>query len=210
MDEGRPNILLMGDSHAAHLWQALATANPEVNFLEAAGASCKPVPATGRTRWCRDLVDFIYRDFLPAHRLDGLLLSADWRQSDLPQLSALLERLRPLVPRVTVLGPIVEYDAPLPRLLAQSSVMGDPGLVARHRLAAQPALDLAMKRSLAGSGTAYISLYRTLCAQEACTIWAAPDVPLQFDNNHLTADGARLVAASIRPALLRAMIVGAN
>ena len=42
LDPKRPNYLLVGDSHAAHLWFGLSSAMPEVNLMQATASACRP------------------------------------------------------------------------------------------------------------------------------------------------------------------------
>src|SRR5262249_17443149 len=36
----RKNVLVMGDSHAAHLWMGLHEARPDINFMQATASGC--------------------------------------------------------------------------------------------------------------------------------------------------------------------------
>ena len=54
----KPNYLLIGDSHAAHLWYGLSTVFPNINFSQATASECKPL-LTSRTSsdaFCRNLL----------------------------------------------------------------------------------------------------------------------------------------------------------
>ena len=46
-DPARPNYLLVGDSHAAHLWSGLSSAMPEVNVMQATASLCRPAVMAG-------------------------------------------------------------------------------------------------------------------------------------------------------------------
>ena len=46
-DPARPNYLLVGDSHAAHLWSGLSLAMPEVNLMQATASLCRPAIMAG-------------------------------------------------------------------------------------------------------------------------------------------------------------------
>ena len=43
LKQNSPNYLILGDSHAAHLWSGLQATYPTINFLQATGAGCTPV-----------------------------------------------------------------------------------------------------------------------------------------------------------------------
>ncbi len=79
-DPKRPNYLLVGDSHAAHLWFGLSSAMPEVNIMQATASACRPAVEPVSlldTRACPRLMQFVFNDFLveqqgrqgPARRL---------------------------------------------------------------------------------------------------------------------------------------------
>ena len=46
-DLERPNYLLLGDSHAAHLWLGLSSALSDVNVMQASASMCRPAVSAG-------------------------------------------------------------------------------------------------------------------------------------------------------------------
>jgi hypothetical protein len=101
---------------------------------------------------------------------------------------------------VMVFGPVAEYDAPLPRLLAYSIAWNKPDLASRHRLALSPVMDLQMQNMAASTWHApYISLYQAICGGASCIEFAdaAHDVPLMRDADHLTEEGSMLVTQGL-------------
>jgi len=97
---------------------------------------------------------------------------------------------------VIVFGPVPEYDAPLPRLLAYSIAWHEPGLANRHRVASREVVDAQMQ-SLASSTwhVPYISLYQAICNGEDCVEYtdAAKQVPIMNDEVHLNEFGSALI-----------------
>ena len=128
----RKNFLLLGDSHAAHFWSALQALHPDINFMQATASGCSGMRGSLGAKRCTNLFAFVFDRFLPAHHLDAILLDNRWLTHDLPELQKTVAYVRPFANRIVVLGPIVEYDQPLPRLLARSIRQNDPGLPARH------------------------------------------------------------------------------
>ena len=66
LDGKRPNYLLVGDSHAAHLWFGLSTAMPEVNLMQATASACRPAVERVSlldSRACPKLMRFVFDDF---------------------------------------------------------------------------------------------------------------------------------------------------
>ena len=93
-DAKRPNYLLVGDSHAAHLWSGLSAAMPAVNIMQATASACRPsaLPVTRLdTRACPRLMQFVFSDFLVNNRVDKILLAASWKDEDIPALSETIE-----------------------------------------------------------------------------------------------------------------------
>lgn len=197
LSKHKPNYALIGDSHAAHIYPGLAQ-NRGINVLQATASGCKPTDGAPGEKRCTDLVSFMFNDFLPRHHVDGIVLSGRWQASDIPRLLKTVGKLKPYADRIVILGPIVEYDRALPRLLAQAMYDGDSALPARHHRDEPRDVDRRMRQALANSGVTYISMYDAVCPKGGCTLWTADNNPLQFDYGHMTAAGSRLILARIR------------
>lgn len=189
IDPKRRNVLLLGDSHAAHLWTALRDGWPATNFLQATASGCMPLLGTTGAARCTAMMADMLHDFLPAHHLDGVILSGFWEPSDIAALKATIVYLKPLVGEITVFGPIIRYDEPLATLLAKSMLHGDLAQVKAHEVDAIPALDAKMQKEIAPLAN-YVSIYQAMCPGGACQLFAAPGVPMQFDYHHLTRQGS--------------------
>jgi hypothetical protein len=205
-DPSRPNYLLVGDSHAAHLWSGLSQAMPEFNIMQATASLCRPAATAGSrydTPMCRAMMEFVFDDFLAHTRLDGVLLAASWKDEDLPFLSATLQFLKSKRIEVTVLGPIVEYDAALPRLLVDGILHDAPAHASAKRTPGIRERDLAMKQMVTAAGATYLSVYDAMCRDDRCDEFATGDIPMQFDAGHLTAEGAVEVGRRLSVAFAR-------
>jgi peptidoglycan/LPS O-acetylase OafA/YrhL len=192
-DPKRPNYLLVGDSHAAHLWFGLHSAMPDVNIMQASVGACRPViePVSMLdTRACPKLMQFVFNDFLANHKVDKVLLAASWKDEDIPALSNTLDLLKLKGIDVTVLGPIVEYDSPLPRLLADAILHNKPSTASAMRTPGIHERDQALSRIVTAKGASYISVYDQVCHNGRCDEFAEGDIPMQFDAGHLTAQGS--------------------
>ena len=204
LDRTRPNYLLVGDSHAAHLWFGLSSAMPDVNVMQATASACRPavMPVSLLdTRACPKLMQFVFNDFLANNKVDKVLLSASWKDEDIPGLVDTLDALKSRGLDVTVLGPIVEYDGALPRLLVDGIMRNRP-VAQGMRTSGIWERDQAMRRIVTSRGAAYLSVYDSVCRDGRCDEFAEGDIPLQFDAGHLTAEGsvevARRLSASFR------------
>jgi peptidoglycan/LPS O-acetylase OafA/YrhL len=204
LDPGRPNYLLVGDSHAAHLWFGLSSSMPDINILQATAGACRPaIPAASSldTRACPRLMQFVFERFLHENKVDRILLAASWKDEDIPDLSKTLDLLESMGLDVVVLGPIVEYDAALPRLLANEILYKAPSAARDGRTPGIRERDLALGRLVKAKGATYVSVYDSVCPNGTCDEFTSGDVPMQFDAGHLTAQGSVEVARRLIGAL---------
>jgi peptidoglycan/LPS O-acetylase OafA/YrhL len=193
IDARRPNYLLVGDSHAAHLGLGLSVAMPDVHLMQASASACRPAlqpEGLVDTRACPRLMRLVFDDFLKTHHIDKVLLAASWKDEDLPALAGTIDTLERRGLNVVVLGPIVEYDAALPRLLAEQILRGNADAAQRMRTDGIRERDHAMRKMVTARGANYLSVYDAVCRDERCQEFATADVPMQFDAGHLTAEGS--------------------
>ena len=195
----KPNVLLVGDSHAAHLWYGLKTEFPGANVMQATSTGCKPLLGTRGEKTCIELIEMALGSFLQSNRPDVIILSARWIESDVPDVERTLKALVGKASQIVVLGPIVEYAMPLPRLLAQVSGGRDPALLLDARLAEQAKTDRDLGAAVRASRAEYVSTYRMLCNDEAAPCRTVVDgVPIQWDYGHLTAQGSQFLARKLK------------
>jgi len=209
---GRPNYLLIGDSHAAALSSGLRQAFPDANVLQLSGVGCPPTiklqPAASEA--CSGLNHLAFEEIPKTRKITKAWLVARWNVGRLGQgpgwnrdwladLLQTVEELRRHGIDPIVIGPMPEYAARLPRLLAKSIEAGDHALVARSVTPDSLTLDRQMADFSRQHGIAYVSLAETVCSgpERSCMTYAAPGVPLLFDSDHLTDIGAALVAEKI-------------
>jgi peptidoglycan/LPS O-acetylase OafA/YrhL len=196
---GKPNILLVGDSHAADLWYGLKTEFPNAHVMQATSTGCKPVLGTRGEKTCVDLMEMALGPFLQSSRPDVIILSARWIAGDIPDVRRTLTALAGKAGQVVVLGPIAEYSMPLPRLLAQVSAGRDPALLVEARLPEQEKTDRDLGAAVRASEAGYVSIYRMLCSSDGAPCQTiTSNVPIQWDYGHLTAQGSQFVARKLR------------
>jgi peptidoglycan/LPS O-acetylase OafA/YrhL len=200
-----PNFLIVGDSHAAHLWSGLQATYPTVNFLQATGAGCTPVlNGKSRNAACDQMVHYIFQQFLPRTKLDGIIISARWEASNeiLSSLISTANFARNYTDRVVVFGRIAEYDQALPRIMARAIASNKSEIESAnsHRTGPSQDIDQRFSAALEATPIEYVSVYRAIC-NRACEIWATQKAPLQFDNDHLTCEGSIELAKKVGPQL---------
>ncbi len=195
----RQNYLLLGDSHSAMLWSALSSSLPDVNVMQATSWGCEasldPV-----MRDCRKMMHYIFEDYLPTHPVQKVFIAGRWTDKDIGPLTEVIAWARDHHLPVTVFGPMPEYDAPLPRLLAYSVAWNNPKLASEHRVANIGPLDEKMQNlALNTWHVPYVSLYREICGSQGCIEYAdaARTIPLMYDTDHLNFAGAETVVRDL-------------
>ncbi|SNT43308.1 Peptidoglycan/LPS O-acetylase OafA/YrhL, contains acyltransferase and SGNH-hydrolase domains [Granulicella rosea] len=206
LDPQRKNVLLMGDSHAAAAWAALSADIAPANLLQATASNCKPFLLKGARTDCAQLMAYVFGQFLPRNKVDAIVVTARWKDSDLVELAHLADWAHKNNTPLIVLGPAVEYDAPLPVLLAYGIRAHDAGLANKHRITLIDGLDKQMQTDAANLWhVPYISLVNATCTAGTC-VETVPEhgaaggdsVPMLFDHDHYTQTGAAYIFACLR------------
>jgi peptidoglycan/LPS O-acetylase OafA/YrhL len=196
-DPGEGTILLIGDSHAAHFWSALTSELPQYSVLQATASGCKPTVHAEGARRCRRMMDYIFNGYLATHNVDLLVISASWAAEDAAAVAETVEWARARGVDLIVFGPSVSYDAPLPLLLAREMQLGDPDFASEHRLNYVRVADRALARAAAAHRGRYVSTYDLMCPRGVCREFVGDGVPIQYDRDHLTEEGARYVVRQL-------------
>jgi peptidoglycan/LPS O-acetylase OafA/YrhL len=202
---GKKHYLLLGDSHAADLWSGLSRVFPELDLSQATVAACPPI--FNEPQWtsglCREMMNFIFHDYLAHHRVDTLVLSAEWFTFEPPEIERVVNWSHDRGIEVVVIGPRPEFNTPLPFLVAKDISL-DPDALTRKltplMTSAQADLDRTLK-DLAQNRwhIRYISYFSDVCEPRGgCPVLATPDIPMYFDQSHFTIPGSVLFAQAIR------------
>ena len=199
-DPKKPDWLLIGDSHAAHLWSGLSAANPDINVMQVTSSGCEITLTKDPVERdvCNRMSALVYGDLLVNNRPDGVILAGRWWDKDLPRLTETLDWFKAHDIPVILVGPIPQYSDDLTRLLILSWRFNDPGLPARRRLDWPKGVDADLRKLTRDKGVPYISLYDLLCDAKDCTMLVDATTPLQWDYGHMTPEGSRYVAGLMR------------
>lgn len=195
---GLKTYLLLGDSHAAHHYDGLKHIVPGENLMQATASGCEP--QYGRyssQRWCGPLMRYMFEEYLPSNPPDVLILAADWNTASAGPLAETLAWAKSRGIETAVIGPTLEYSAPLPVLLAEEVRRSDPALAARHVQPGTRRLDRALKQMVEDLGVRYVSIIDAFCTRGVCPELTPKGEPIYFDEDHFTHDGAHFVAASL-------------
>jgi peptidoglycan/LPS O-acetylase OafA/YrhL len=201
-----PNVLLIGDSHAAQLWWGLSNTYRGINFMQATASGCLPTveQAIRSNPNCTTLMKNIYSDFLATHRVDQVLIAGRWESGDLDRLRATLTWFKNRSINVVLFGPMLQYDTSFPRLLAKSIQLNEPSFADQHRVREFELLDADMSKMSESLNVSYVSFFDVLCGDRHCVEYAQ-SAPLLSDSSHFTPEGSILFATRLRDSELGAI-----
>jgi len=193
----KPQVLLMGDSHAANLAEALSLyRGQDVNLLQASAVGCRPVNGGAGLPHCVALMDFVFQKWLPIHhgQVQELILAGRWEFADLGKLAETVRKASASgVKKITILGPRPEYYVSVPLILAYEDITG---WRLRDRLLKRDRFDLDKTMAATfSSSTSYVSTMDIFCTP-VCEV-VLRGQPIYFDRNHLTAQGAAYMLSRV-------------
>lgn len=193
---GRPNILLMGDSHAAQFSLALRQRFAGAHLVQATAAGCRPLLHGKGLPRCRALAEATLGRADLSH-MELVVLAGRWLPQEVPELVETARYLGSRAPHVVVMGPMVEYDVDLPRLLTLSLMRQDRALPQGFVLRDRIDLDGTIRQALRGLPVTYVSMVARECGTAAgpCRTVTTDGAPIHFDHSHLTQSAAREVVA---------------
>ena len=196
----KPNVLVIGDSHAASFFKPLKEAFPGVEFSTFAANSCGFIEAhiEPQHKACRALMAYIDNS-AQVEKFDSVVLI---RRISNPKhardYAIFVENFAQKfnVP-VTVIGPVPFYQPNLPTLYAAHMDKPPERLDRIFDAAIDPYVMAAEKkigRALKGkAGIRYISPIDTLCPRgnRTCLHYTPAGRPILIDNSHMSPDGVR-------------------
>lgn len=199
---GKINLLLWGDSHAAHYAYGLREAGKkfDIGFLQSTYAGCAPIPfRVSNSSSCREFGAKISALAMKPE-FDAIVLSANWTgyPGILPELSQITHDFTRAGKLVILIGPSVEFNRSLPVMLAglQPGIAAFNEPMAKWLSRAAIDLDHQMRVVFAGlPGVLYVSPISEACTNDVCPIVVGNGVPLTWDSTHLTAEGSLLVSS---------------
>lgn len=203
LSETKHNYLLLGDSHAAHLRYGLVANFPHINILQANASGCKLLlNAKGAPR-CTDMAHYVLNEYLPRHKIDGVILSGRWEKADFDDLLKTVDYLKQFVDEVIVFGPTVEYIKPLPVILAQSKGAFAKGILKESQflMAEKFTISSRLSEILKPTGVSYADMTSAICSEGVCRTMTAENEPMSFDYGHFTLSGSKTVVANLKPYL---------
>jgi peptidoglycan/LPS O-acetylase OafA/YrhL len=197
------SVLIWGDSFAASLIPGIRESlAPGASLQQLTAAGCAPITsAVEDPRWphcvaINRYIDRYVRQALPR----TVILSARWNMhSDIDRVSSTIGELRRAgVPRIVVVGSLIQFEQPLPRLLLQSLHVNQT-LPRRIRVPSLPALrviDSTLRHAAKLGGAEFVAPLDVQCSPEGClaTLDGTAASVTTWDEGHLTLAGSRFVA----------------
>lgn len=197
----KENYLLIGDSHASALWFGLSHSLLHAKILQSTSANrCFfDVKDAAEKTPCDLLRNYTFNTALPAMHINGVILTQRWESiHDLNEFKETFQWFQDHKIPLIVVGPVPEYDVPLPLLLGTSIRENDHALMERHRTKITKALDKWLDENASVYHYTYLSPYTVICPNDICTPYADEQktIPLLGDTDHLTNAGASLLVGT--------------
>lgn len=192
LDDDKPNVVVLGDSHAAQYWRAIALRYPEYNVLQATASGCRPILPTRGAKRCTDIVEYVLGPLAETGRLSRIVLAGRWTSHEVERVAATVRALRERDIPVSVIGPVPEYEGDFPLLMAramQSHVSSMKSLMVKGR----QSVDAALRPAVEAAGGQYVSVFDIECPNGNCVYLTEEGVPFHFDYGHLTLEASRYV-----------------
>lgn len=196
----RQSVLLIGDSHASHLYPGLqARFGEKLNIIQRTAGGCPPMfnSATDVTNdLCKDVNQYI-QQFIAQNGPQIVILSANWLFYRPDELSQTIHTLKSEgIRKIVVVGPVPQWrDSLIKQLFLRFSKTGvaevpfktSQGLNSRVFEVDRQIADIA-----ASMKVDYVSPYQLLCDAEGCLTryGSSLDTLMTWDYGHLTNGGS--------------------
>lgn len=206
--DGRPLVVLWGDSHAAMFYAGLrAAGGGRFRIAQFTRSGCRPFFDVGPPI-CRSGNDAVMRRIETMHP-DSVILFANWKHVRFNGAQEMLQQLEPTiialkragVPRIVVMGPAPAWQGKLPidliKLYDRRPFLHVPSRMRFGLEAVSIDLDATLRATLGTrNDLQYFSVLLTLCDVRGCMTYVGddPNVLTTWDYGHLTEPAAQYVA----------------
>jgi len=197
LEKNMENILLVGDSHAAHLSQSLREdlEAKNVHLLQASVSGCLPLLQPEGESRCEEIIHYVYDDFIQknAEEIDGILISANWCSQptdDVVQdLRKTLKHLEKWNIPALIIGQNETYTIPYTSIAAREFEYGlsiSDQYITEKSAVMNDTLRVAFKDD-------YVDIFALASVPKL----SKNDEPYMMDQNHYTKYGADFVSERI-------------
>jgi len=202
-DKDKKNYLLIGDSHAAHYYSAMASLLKKNETLsQVTSSACLPIfPFKWGAKKCIDLHRWALNSLIKEKHFDVIILSiANLNRTTNLEIKQTISHMLKYTNKVVILGPSMKYKQSLLRLLVELPEGHDSSMIYKNTSDYEYTLNIdnTMKNFLQMDRLEYISTLKVLCKdEEGCRTLTPRGVPMYFDRDHFTEDGARFMLKQV-------------
>jgi len=107
------NILLIGDSHAAHYYSALVSTFHGSNVSQVNASGCRPIFDPNGDSGCELLFDYVIREYVSRGVFDIVVLAGRWKAYEYRRYMETVDVLLESGSLVYFIGPTIEYRKPV-------------------------------------------------------------------------------------------------
>ena len=190
----RRNVLLIGDSTAAHYSEPIRSRYPTVNLLQATASGCLPLRNGLGKPSCVAVVKAGF-DKAMSGDVQEVIIAGLWDEGALGPLVPTVQSLRARGVAVLVIGPPIMWDNPFPKILARAILQKELDGVDAYRTTRYDTLDAQMRGAMLRVGARYVSPRAMVCPHEKCLTLTRNGEPAFFDAVHYTFPGAHEIFA---------------
>jgi peptidoglycan/LPS O-acetylase OafA/YrhL len=201
------NILLWGDSHAAHLYPGYQLKYGHSNqIIQRTAGLCPPILGVNfkQMAHCKEMNDAVF-DEIKQHKPEKVVLAANWTK-DKYNWQGIETTIRSLkaegVSNIDLVGPVPHWDYPLAKLLRKYIMNHQPmdQVPDRLKYGLNPKaleLDSSMKEFSDRMHIHYISVTGILCNSDGCITRTGMSIDslTAWDNDHLTKTGSEFLVS---------------
>lgn len=195
---GRLRIVVVGDSHAANVNQALSVAYPDITFIPFIDGGCVPISKRYQRRdsVCGSAV-LGAMAYVESHPVDMVLLSSRWVGS-FEEIAPDLVHYKRHVGKVALIGPSLTFKKDVYRILSDYRPGTDfDAHVQDSFLQRNVELNAAMRAFSRAQGVGYVDKISLFCRDASCPLFSNQRLMI-YDKGHLTASGTALLSRSIQ------------
>jgi peptidoglycan/LPS O-acetylase OafA/YrhL len=193
-DEDHINVLIYGDSFAAHLYPGLAeVGRPGIEVRQYTATSCRPFPVGDA--WCDTIYQNFFSKVLPESETDVILVSAYWtplyRRLGAAEfsrrLSETIAQIKKYGKHVVLAGQSPTYRRAIPYMLLVRQVF-DGDFYASA--ASGKVINAELKKIANETDAVFVDFYNYACNGKSC-LAALNGEPLYWDFAHMTLAGSK-------------------
>ncbi len=200
----KKNLLLWGDSHAAHLYSGYnAYFGQTFNINQRTASSCPPIlnMEINGSPYCKKINDYIFES-MKLNKPDKVVLAANWVAYDWKKIEGTINELRAIgITDIDLVGPVPHWIDTLPKqLYLYYKSDRYHRIPKRMKFGLEPAnaeLDAELSDLSGDLKVNYISPVKILCNMDGCItmLGETGDTLTAFDAAHLTEMGSRYLVS---------------